>query len=257
MDQVIANSRFTAASVPKMFPGAPVETILCPIDVPLPPDRQDVRRSLRRALDAAEDTVVILQISRMERWKGQDQLVEALVAMKDDSRWECWLAGGAQRPAEVQYAEELADLTKRLGLDERVKLLGSRNDVDALLVAADIFCQPNRAPEPFGMAIVEAMAAGLPVVTMNMGGASETVSDDCGILVAPGDIAGLTGALARLAQDAALRSSLGRLGPERARELCDPSQQLSALARLLTHVVENGADRNVMTHATRQRGQNG
>ena len=67
----------------------------------------------------------------------------------------------------------------------RVTFLGERRDVAALLAAADIHCQPNTAPEPFGLAFVEALHAGVPVVTTDAGGAREIVTPACGILVEP------------------------------------------------------------------------
>ena len=56
-----------------------------------------------------------------------------------------------------------------------------RDDVPRLLAAADIFCQPNLGPEPFGIGFVEALSAGLPVITTATGGALEIVDGDCGI----------------------------------------------------------------------------
>ena len=82
--------------------------------------------------------------------------------------------------------------------------------------SADIHCQPNTGPEPFGIAFVEALYAGLPVVTTRLGGALEIVNETCGVLVPPGDAGALAAALRRLIADPAERSRLGRAGPARA-----------------------------------------
>ena len=103
----------------------------------------------------------------------------------------------------------------------------------ALLAASDLFCQPNTAPEPFGIVFVEALYAGLPVVSSATGGAQEIVTDDCGILTPPGDPNALRLALLRLVDDAALRRRLGGAGPARARALSDPAQQAERLAQAL------------------------
>ena len=58
-------------------------------------------------------------------------------------------------------------------------------------MAADLYCQPNAAAEPFGLTFIEAMYAGLPIVGTRLGGPAETVDASCGVLVEPGDIAGL------------------------------------------------------------------
>ena len=97
------------------------------------------------------------------------------------SGWVCWTAGGAQRPAEAAYLAELRQTAARLGIAERVRFLGQRTDVPHLLAAADVHCQPNTGPEPFGLAFVEALAAGRPVVTTALGGALEIVDETCGV----------------------------------------------------------------------------
>ncbi len=106
-----------------------------------------------------------------------------------------------------------------------------------LLAAADLYCQPNLGPEPFGIAFVEALYAGLPVVSTRLGGAAEIVNEDCGVLVEPGDAAALAAALGRLIDDPSARARLGATGPERARMLCDPALILDRLRDLLRRVV--------------------
>ena len=96
--------------------------------------------------------------------------------------------GGAQRDAEIAYVDELRRRIDEAGLAERVQLLGARDDARAVIAAADIYCQPNLEPEPFGLSLVEAMYAGLPVVTSAAGGALEIVDETCGVLTAPGDV---------------------------------------------------------------------
>jgi glycosyltransferase involved in cell wall biosynthesis len=111
--------------------------------------------------------------------------------------------------------------------------LGQRTDVARLLQAADVHCQPNTGAEPFGLAFVEALYAGVPVVTSDLGGATEIVTPACGVLVAPGDTAALTAALQALMDDPARRATLGAAGPARARALCDPDAQMTALERAI------------------------
>jgi glycosyltransferase involved in cell wall biosynthesis len=122
------------------------------------------------------------------------------------------------------------------GLEPRVRFTGERADIARLAAAADIYCQANRDPEPFGVAFVEALGAGLPVVTTAAGGAPEIVADDCGRLVAPGDAAALTTALRELIGSADLRRALGGRGPARARALSDAPTQLARLVEMLDEV---------------------
>jgi glycosyltransferase involved in cell wall biosynthesis len=143
------------------------------------------------------------------------------------------IAGGPQRREEEKLLRSLERAAARAGLADRVRFLGQRTDVPDLLAAADILCQPNTSPEPFGVALVEGLAASLPVVTSALGGALEIVDATTGVLVAPGDAAALAEALRGLVDDPARRRALGAAGPARARALCDPTARVADLAALL------------------------
>ena len=84
-------------------------------------------------VQAPAEATVIIQASRLERWKGQELLLRALGRLTDVSGWMCWIAGGAQRPAEADYLAELRLTADRFGLAERVRFLGQRSDVPHLL----------------------------------------------------------------------------------------------------------------------------
>jgi glycosyltransferase involved in cell wall biosynthesis len=183
----------------------------------------DVWRRLRADLATADDEVVVVSACRSERWKGHTLLVEALADLQDLPGWTWWQVGGAQRPAERRFLQNVKQHARRLGVFDRVRWLGERNDVAALMASADLYCQPNLAPEPFGLAFVEALAAGLPVVASASGGVLEIVDESCGRLVPPADRRALRVALRSLIEDRSLRARLSQAAPERARRLCDPS----------------------------------
>lgn len=232
-DKVIANSKFTAASVPAGFPGVPTEVCYLPVEPPNVGERAEVRAAVRAELGVTAHAVVILQASRMEEWKGPHVLIEAFGLMRDDPKWVGWVAGGPQKAGENAYYDRLRTRAAELGIADRVRFLGQRSDVPRLMAAADVFCQPNTGPEPFGIVFVEAMYAGLPVVTSAIGGAVEVVDDACGILSPPGEVAALTRAVRGLLGDTVHRGGLGTRGPVRAAELCDPAGQLHSLHREL------------------------
>ncbi len=238
-DIVIGNSRFTGSTMPLLFPNAPCRIIYCPVMPSQPADSESGRAEIRRALGAAGDMVAIIQVSRMEAWKGHHLHLDALAKLKDDPRWICWIVGGAQRTREREYMREIQEKAIRLGIGGRVRFLGQRSDVPSLLAAADIFSQPNMGAEPFGIVFIEALAAGLPVVTTAMGGPQEIVDESCGIVAPPGDADLVAASLHRLIDSADLRSRLGRHGPERARELCDPGGRIPELHRALLQIVQN------------------
>lgn len=236
-DLALCNSEFTAAMLPRLYARVRAELIYCPVAMPAPRYSNRERVAARHELRTPEQATVIIQASRLEEWKGHALLLQALGALRDVPGWVCWLAGGGQRPHELAYLEELKRAAIRLRIDDRVRFLGERTDVPRLFAAADIHCQPNTGPEPFGITFVEALAAGLPVVTTAIGGAREIVDESCGLLVAPGDVKALAQALRRLIEDRALRESLGNAGPSRAQALCDPARQMTRLGNLLAGVV--------------------
>ncbi len=234
----IANSQHILASLNRLYPRVKSDYLYYPVTPSQFPNRQAVRQELRNHFNAAEK-VIIIQVSRLERWKGQTLLLSALANLKHLPNWECWLVGGAQRPHEAEYLEELSNQVAASGITAKVKFLGQRSDVPSLLVAADIHCQPNIVSEPFGITFIEALYAGLPVVTTAMGGGAEIVNPSCGILVPPEAIADLTTALQTLIQDPKLRHNLGSGAPNRAKQLCDPATSLSRLSDLINQAISD------------------
>lgn len=225
---VICNSRYTASAIGSWLAGSTREVVYAPVSAP---SCVASRADTRARLGARDDAVAIVIASRLERWKGHAELLRVVARL--DGNWTLWIAGAAQRPHEREYEAELRELVARKGLVPRVQFLGERTDVPDLLAAADIHCQPNSAPEPFGLAFVEALQASLPVVTSDAGGAREIVTPACGVLVPSGDAEALRATLAALIVDRERRARLGAAGPARARALCDPQRQLGSLEAAL------------------------
>jgi glycosyltransferase involved in cell wall biosynthesis len=232
-DVVLANSRFTADTVPTVFPNVPVSVVYLPVEMAPVENRDAIRSAARAELDTPADATVILQASRLESWKGPAVFVEALGRLRDVPGWAGWLAGGPQTAEETAHFAELQERAAALGVTDRIRFLGQRADVPRLMAASDIYCQPNTGPEPFGIAFVEALTAGLPVVSTAIGGAREIVNDSCGVLVPPQDAGAVAEALRKLIADPARRAELGRAGPGRASQLCEPSAQLSEIAEAI------------------------
>ena len=233
-DLAVCNSRFTAESLARLFPRAtpPHRVVYPPVSAPPPagPDREEVRAALGTPAGAC----VIIQVSRMEPYKGAAIHLDALGLLADVPGWVCWMVGGAQRPPEVGFLAELQARAERAGIADRVRFLGERRDVRSLLRAADVFCQPNLRGEPFGIVFIEALQAGLPVVATAVGGALEIVDASCGRLTLPGDAGELDGILQTLVRDDGLRAKLGRTAPARAAQLCDPASALELLRQCLS-----------------------
>ncbi|BDC50568.1 hypothetical protein F183_A28840 [Bryobacterales bacterium F-183] len=176
---------------------------------------------------------MILLLARMEDRKGHRYLVEALSRVQH-LEWECWIVGGPQRPSEFAYLRALRTRVDGLGLNGRVRFLGERTDVGDLLHASDILCHPHITPEPFGIAIVEAMSSGLIVVASNIGGPREVLTKESGLLVCPADAAGLASAIENVLDlPEEQRSRMAKAARERASELCAPTTAVTQLNDVL------------------------
>jgi len=235
-DLVLSNSRYTAGTLHRLFPNVPTEIYYGPVMPPNDSDRIAVRARLRAELATPADDIVILLASRLESWKGHSLLIDALGRLRELPGWRCWLTSNAQRPKEVEYLAELQALVKRMQIQDRVRFLGDRPDVADLMLSADIHCQPNLGPEPFGRVFVEALFAGLTVVTTDIGGGSEILNGDgvqYGITVPPNDPESLALALATVMKDGSLRRQLAEQGPVRAQSLCGPRQSITRFHNLL------------------------
>jgi glycosyltransferase involved in cell wall biosynthesis len=231
-DLAISNSAFVGATLSNLYPNLPTPVMYYPLALVESLDAPQRRAAARRQQGVDDDTVVIIQVSRFEAWKGHLLHLDGLARLKSRN-WVCWMVGGPQNPADQRQYDEVLRTRDRLGLADRVRFLGQRSDVPQLLAGADIFCQPNQGPEPFGIVFVEALWAGRPVVSTAMGGALEIVDESCGVLTEPDSPASLAAALDRLIQSPELRSRLGKAGPARARQLCDPGAQMRTLEDLV------------------------
>jgi glycosyltransferase involved in cell wall biosynthesis len=239
-DLLFCNSKYTAGLLPKLYPETPAKLIYCPVSPPTAEYSEVERRTVRASLQTPEDAIVILQISRLERLKGQIAHLEALALLRDLPGWICWQVGGVQKPEEIQYSEEIKAAAVRLGIADRIRFPGWQPDVQRLIAASDIYCQPNIYPEPFGITFIEALYAGKPVVATALGGPNEIVDDSCGFLVAPNDAAVLASTLRKLIEDHSLRTKLGAGGPERAQKLCHPNTQMRKLREAFLSTSRNG-----------------
>ena len=224
---VLCNSHYTAAQGGAQINGV-AHSVLYPPAV-MRSRRPDIRARVRASLDTQADSIVVVLAARLEAGKGQSVLIEALSHLADRN-WEAWIIGGAQHADEHAYLDALRSRARSAGLASRIRFLGQRNDVADLLEAADVYCQPNVTPDSFGLSFVEALSAGLPVVTTRLGAAAEIIDDSCGVLIEPGSTSTLRDTLATLIERADQRRDLSAGACERAREFCDLPRSIAKLA---------------------------
>jgi phosphatidylinositol alpha-mannosyltransferase len=150
----------------------------------------------------------VMFCGRHEPRKGLEVLLNALAELSDDVR--CWVASDGP---------DTAALRAQFSHDPRIEWLGRLSDEDkiARLASADVFCAPSLRGESFGVVLIEAMAAGTPIVASDLPGYRRVARPDVdGLLTPPGDTAALAAALKRVLEDAELADTLRASGSARA-----------------------------------------
>lgn len=185
-------------------PADRVETVYSPINLPAP----GIQSNLRQELNLPADAIVVCCVAILRATKGHRELIEALRPLMTQRPHVHLVLVGNGDPLFGQLQALIAEI----GLASRIHMLGFRNDVASILAGSDIFALATQK-EASGTVYVEASAAGLPVIGVDVGGVSEMVSDgEAGILVPPGDIGKLRQALASLIDDGELRARMGQAG---------------------------------------------
>lgn len=159
----------------------------------------------------------IVTVGRINDWKGQPDLIRAVRILHDRGHRVHLKVAGDVFPGGDRYHQELVDLIREMDLERSVELLGYVHDVPELLAQAGVYVQPSARPEPFGLALVEAMAAGLPCVATDAGGPRDIIDHGrTGLLVPRREPDALADALERLVSDPSLRRRLGAAAKEEA-----------------------------------------
>ena len=175
-----------------------------------------------------DDAPVIATVARLDEQKNPMALLAAIADEEGLEGSRPVLAWAGDGPMRGEVEREVA----RLGLGDRVRLLGRIADVRPLLGRADVFVLASRW-EGMPNCVLEAMAAGLPVVATSVGGCPELVEHgETGYLVDPGDTSALSGALCRLLDDADLRLRMGRAARARVRKRFSLDAMAEANVRL-------------------------
>jgi glycosyltransferase involved in cell wall biosynthesis len=203
----LANSEAVARQL--IAEGAPAARVglirngidLAPFDQPL--DRQ----SERAALSIPPGAIVIIMVANLHAYKGHSDLLRALSRMDKQlgPDWTLLLAG-----RDAGAGASLRTLAQEIGIAGHVRFLGPRSDVPRLLRISDLAVHSSYE-EGSSNAVLEAMAAGLPLVVTDAGGNTEAVTDGLnGLVVPPRDPGALASAMTRIIEDSALAGRFGK-----------------------------------------------
>jgi len=200
-DRVAATTVYNAADLEQFSPAGPAADL----------------DALAGMTAASVGTVRVGLVATMARWKGHQVFLRAIAELPAGvrSRMRAYVIGGAIYPTRGSQLspDELRASAERLGISDSVGFTGFVDDVAPAIRALDIVVHASTEPEPFGLAIIEAMACGKPVIVSAAGGAAE-IAQLCGgaILHPPGDSAVLAGCIDRLICNPSERATLGAAG---------------------------------------------
>lgn len=220
-------------------PTSTVREVVIPngIEVKDPPTEAD-RAGARALLDLEPHHFVIGVVARLSQQKAHEVLFAAMAELKSTHpQSRLVVIGGGVRE------QELRDLAVSLGIDDATRFLGAREDVETLLPGLDVSCLSS-VHEGVPIAIVESMAAGLPVVATDCGSLRDLVTEgESGFIVPVGDSEVMADRLRRLADDDDLRTRLGRAGRRRAEDDFQISDTARRYERLFLELVERNRSR--------------
>ncbi|MEO1505009.1 MAG: glycosyltransferase family 4 protein [Pseudomonadota bacterium] len=169
---------------------------------------------------ADDDRPIFLLPGRLTRWKGQEDLIDAAAALRDQRGEDflCVILGGDE--GDGGFEKELQQRIEKRDLGRIVRMVGHEEDMTSAYWLSSVVVSASRDPEAFGRIAVEGQAMGKPVIATAHGGAMETVEDEVtGFHVAPGDPESLAAAMGRLCDlSSEQRAAIGQRGIARVEE---------------------------------------
>jgi glycosyltransferase involved in cell wall biosynthesis len=211
-DALFANSEYTAGILRQLFAGHPaVRVVRYGIDLERYSPAPTQGAEARAALGIFPGECVAGIFGRLQAWKGQHIFLQAAAELARRGIAARYLvAGGSVFGLDRGYANDLRRLAADAGIADRVHFLGQRSDINALMNACDVVVHASVEPEPWGLVLAEAMAAGRAVIGAAAGGPLEMIVDgQTGLLTPPHDVAALADAMESLFQQPERRRALG------------------------------------------------
>ena len=175
--------------------------------------------TLRADLNLDPDALLVGIVTRITPEKGIHTLIEATAKLKKSPNIQLLVVGGPYFPKDAEYIESLKVQAEKLGIADRVIFTGFLEDTGAILSLLDVVLLASTIPEACPRTIIEAMAAGAPVIATPLGGSKELVTPETGILVPAEDADAFAEAITQLAEDTQRRKRMGRACRLRAEQL--------------------------------------
>jgi len=196
-------------------------------------------QKIKKEFEIESNIPIIGFVARMVTWKGHKIFYQALAKVKHYyPNFKVLIVGDTilnwENPNEFKF--ELHKLADELNISDKLIYTGFRKDIPAIMKAIDIFVHAS-LKEPFGLVIIEAMAAGKPVIASKVAGPLESVVDgETGLLVPPGDVEGLTKAILFMLNNQKKQKKMGEAGQKRVKNLFNLDRNITIINKLLYQI---------------------
>ena len=168
------------------------------------------RSELLQSWGFSDDSLIVATVGELNRLKGHDLFVRAAALVIDKFPSARFLVVGGDPSQKKEIETSLREMIGELRLQDRVRLLGEVDEIGSVLAGVDVFVSASRT-ESFGLAIVEAMAGGIPVIATATEGARELIRDpEVGLIVPVDQVAEMAAAILKLLRDPDMRSRMGQ-----------------------------------------------
>ena len=196
---------------------------------------------VRREFHCTSDQILIGHIARIDWWKGHEIFIEALARVANKQKNVKGLIIGEVAELNYErskrYLKTLHNMVKGLGLEEKIIFTGYRSDIPFILSALDIVVHASSIPEPFGLTVIEGMAAGKPVVATGAGGVLDIIENGVnGYLVPCKDPEKMAEAIEKIILDKEKAKRIGIYARKRVSEKFTLDHQISAIQELYDNI---------------------
>jgi glycosyltransferase involved in cell wall biosynthesis len=238
VSRVIGVSPSLCTDLENIFPKQKIRFIPNGIDITVPSteERHRMRREFREFHEIADSDIVIGTVGKLTALKGQRDFILAAAEVAKRVPAAKFVIVGQDSSRDRSYRRDLRRLARVMDLENKVLWLDWADDLPSLLAALDIYVSPSHS-ESFGIATLEAMAAGLPVVATKTDGSRELVGDITQ-LVPFGDPVKLAAKIIDLASDASARTSLGDQLGRRASQNYSLDKMIDRVEKLYREIID-------------------
>ncbi len=198
------------------------------------------RETFRRRMNIPQGSSLVGIVGEIKRQKGHEDYLRAAAIIAREKTSVHFIIAGADTTGTDAHRAALERLINELGLKSRVHFTGWLDEIAPLMAALDVYVSASHT-ESFGLAIVEAMAAGLPVVATATEGAREIIdNEETGVIVSIGNPEALASAVLHLLKDKDERARLGTLAHAQARVRFSLDRMVDATEKVYSEVQETG-----------------